>query len=89
MQEITFENAPQVIEKTTAHLKQVANNLETFLDYATICSCLRDLSEAALVTSGHEGYESYDNTTKTNLEVLVEILDASSKLFVSCDKYYR
>ena len=36
-----------------------------------------------------EGFEDYDSTTKTNLEVLAEILDASSKLFVSCDEYYR
>lgn len=89
MKEITFENALQVTKEATENLKRATERCETFLDFAEICASLRDLSTATLVTSGHEGFEDYDSTTKTNLEVLAEILDASSKLFVSCDKYYR
>ena len=89
MKEITKENALKVMHESTQNLQRAAESCETFLDFAEICASLRDLSTATLVTSGHKGFEDYDSTTKTNLEVLAEILDASSKLFVFCDEYYR
>lgn len=89
MTDITIKNAQQVAEECTKRLQIAAQHSETFQDFAEICACLSDISKTILVTSGHKGYEDFDSTTKTNLEVLAEILDASSKLFYSCDEYYR
>lgn len=89
MTEITLKNAEQVMKDAVTDLQNAAERCETFLELAEICASLRDIAKATLVTSGHEGYEEYDSTTKTNLEVLTEILDASSKLFLTCDEYYR
>lgn len=86
MREITKENAFQVSEETTKYLKEIVENVETFQDFAEICACLRDLAKTSLLTSGEEGFEDYSNDTKTNLDVLTEILDASAKLFSAC--YY-
>lgn len=88
MKEITRENAVEVLAERTECLKEVANVADQFIDYAEICCCLRDMAKAILVIDVEHDHQ-YDITTKTNLEVLTEILDASSKLFVSCDEYYR
>lgn len=88
MKEITKENAVEVLEDRTFVLKEVAKTADQFIDYAEICCCLRDMAKAILVIDIEHDHQ-YDNTTKTNLEVLTEILDASSKLFASCDEYYR
>jgi hypothetical protein len=64
--------------------------VEQFTDYAEMCSNLSAIANIImeLSKSGEEEF-TLDNTTRTNLEVLTEILDASSKLFLTCDPYYR
>lgn len=88
MKEITKENALEVLAERDECLKLVANQADQFIDYAEICCCLRDIAKSILIADTEFDHQ-YDNTTKTNLEVLTEILDASSKLFLTCDEYYR
>jgi hypothetical protein len=82
------ENAIELVDNAMDTLKEVSRTADQFIDYATICNCLRDIAKGKLVIDKESDYQ-YDATTLTNLEVLSEILDASAMLFKSCDEYYH
>ena len=86
---MTQENAYERLEAAMGELKETAQNAETFLDFSEICANLSIVAEALMLTSGQKGFDTFDKTTLTNLDVLKDILDASAKLFITCDEYYR
>lgn len=85
---INRENAVETVENALNTMKEVASTADQFIDFSSICSCLSTLAKATIIVD-REYDKQYDSTTINNLEALTEILDASAKLFKSCDEYYR
>jgi hypothetical protein len=85
---INRENAVETVENAISTIRDVAQSADQFIDFSNICHNLSILAKATIVVD-REYDKQYDSTTITNLEALAEILDASAKLFKSCDEYYR
>lgn len=62
--------------------------VETFVDFAGVCSDMKALAEATLTLNELEPME-LDDVALFNLKNLQIILDVASKMFIQCDEYFR
>ena len=59
---------------------------ETFYDFSVMC---KDMSNVARGSLDYADDFEYDEETKKSLKKIVELSHELSKLWMSCDEYYR